>query len=126
MAKYNKEAMLRFVEMVAKEYWIKARKIWGDRIGAMPKLEMNARLTSTGGRAFLEAGKCDFSCYLLGNNTEYFKKNTIPHELAHIVAYRLYGDKGHGQDWKNVAFMLYGDNNRCHTMQTKYRAEKAM
>jgi SprT protein len=122
--KYNKPAQLRFVISIAEHYWAKAQKIWGNRIGMMPTLEMNARLTSTGGRAWLDRGHCDFSCYLLGQNTEYFKKNTIPHELAHIIAWRLYNDKGHGPDWKNVAFMLYGDNNRCHTMQTKYQAER--
>lgn len=119
-----KAAQLKVVVMTAEHYWNKAKKLFGSKIGEMPTLAMNARLTSTAGRAWLEKGHCDFSCYLMGKDVEYFRKNTIPHELAHHIAYRLYGDKGHGQAWKNVSFALFGDNNRCHTLETLHMAKQ--
>lgn len=124
MAKYNIPVLQAFVERHAKDYWIAARRLFGDKIGAMPAIKINARLTSTAGRAFLEQGYCDFSAYLLNNNLDYFAADTIPHELCHHIAWRLYGEDGHGKAWKQVCLQVYGKNNRCHTMQTKYQAER--
>lgn len=122
--KYDKEKLQRFAEYHNKKWWIEARKIFGDSIGVMPAVKMNARLTSTAGRAFIEDGYSDFSCYLMEKNAEHFAKDTIPHELSHHIAYRLYGDKGHGKAWKMVALKLYGQNNTYHTMETLNQAKR--
>ncbi len=124
MAQYDKEKLQRFVEYHGREWWKKARMTFGDKIGVMPKMEVNARLTATAGRAFYTLDKCDFSCYLLTRDPDYFVKDTIPHELAHIIAWRLYQHNGHGKPWKDTAMALYGANNRCHTLGTKSRHEK--
>ena len=120
----DKKELQRFVEYYAKYWWDKAYSIWGDKIGIMPTVIINARLTATAGRAFLQDNKCDFSAYLLDRDMDYFAKDTIPHELAHHIAYRLFKDRGHGKAWKDTALALYGANNRCHTMGTKSRHEK--
>ena len=125
MAKYDKEKLQRFVEFHGREWWKQARIIFGDKIGVMPKMEVNARLTATAGRAFYTLDKCDFSCYLLDLNPTYFIDDTIPHELAHIIAWRLYKYAGHGKPWKEIALALYGANNRCHSMGTKSQHERA-
>jgi predicted SprT family Zn-dependent metalloprotease len=125
MAKYDTVKLQRIAETWAMEWWKAARKIWGDNIGAMPAIRMNPRLTATGGRAFLDHNYCDFSCYLMEREPDYYKSNTIPHELAHHIAWRLYKDNGHGKAWKDVSKMLYGDDNRCHSMGTKYHHQKA-
>ena len=125
MAKYNTVAQQNFAEYHARIWWREAHKMFGDNIGTMPAIKMNARLTATGGRAFLDQNYCDFSCYLMDREPDYFKANTIPHELAHHIAWRLYKDNGHGAAWKNVALQLYGENNRCHAMGTKHRHQKA-
>ncbi len=126
MAKYDTAKLLRFAEYEAKKWWMEARMAFGDKIGVMPKIEMNARLTATAGRAFYTLDKCDFSCYLMERDPNYFANNTIPHELAHIIAWRLYRDNGHGKAWKSIALELYGDNSRCHSMGTKSRHEKGL
>lgn len=120
----HKAKLQRIAEFLAMKWWKKAEDKFGLKIGKMPAVKMNSRLTSTAGRAFLEQDYIDLSCYLMDNNREYFAEDTIPHELAHIIAWRLYKDRGHGAAWKSVALALYGANNRCHTMQTKRKAEK--
>lgn len=41
-------------------------------------------------------------------------KETIPHEVAHIVAFALKQDDGHGPKWKRIAQSLGCSGNRCH------------
>lgn len=134
MATYDKIKMQKWAEAIAKTYWRKASERWGiAAIGAMPIIEMNARLTSTAGRAWVnmsghaphEVEKIDLSCYLMERNPDNFRLDTIPHELAHFIAYRVYGDKGHGQGWKYTMQELGIPNaQRCHSMETKFKAEK--
>ena len=123
MSKYDTNKLQRAADESARIWWKKAESIFGN-IGPIPLIKMNARLTATGGRAFIQDGYIDLSCYLMTNNPDYYHADTIPHELAHMIAWRLYQDRGHGKAWKYVALNLYGANNRCHTMQTKSRAEK--
>jgi len=122
--KYNIPMLQAVAEKVANDFWLKAFGIFDKCIGKRPAVVMNARLTATGGRAFLEEGKIDLSCYLMTNNMDYYKVDTIPHELCHIIAWRLYGDKGHGKGWKYVMHQMGVNGTRCHTRQTKSQAER--
>jgi predicted SprT family Zn-dependent metalloprotease len=123
---YDKEKMQVQLHAAACIWWEKALKIFGPKIGKMPPVHMNARLTSTAGRAFVLGvpQKCDFSCYLMEKYPEEFFADTIPHELAHIIAYRLHEDKGHGKHWKETATRLYGNCNTTHHMETLHAAKK--
>ena len=46
-------------------------------------------------------------------------EDTLPHEIAHIMAYQLFGREvaGHGKEWKECYRMLTKgkDPTRCHT-----------
>lgn len=106
---------------VATEWWNFATKLFSNSIGAMPEIKVNKRLTSTAGRAWLESGKIEYSAYFLEEYTQDMFENTIPHELAHIIAYRMYGEKNHGKAWKLVALALYGYNNTYHDYIPKNR-----
>jgi SprT protein len=86
------------------------------------KFSMNGRLTSTAGRAFLEEGRLEFSKVLYIQNVEKFLEDTVPHELAHIVAFRVFGDKGHGVHWKHIMNFLGYDANRCHNYAVQRRS----
>jgi len=123
---YNKELMLEFSIKHAKYYWRLALKKFPElkHYGDMPEFKMNARLTAIGGRAWLDSNFIDLSCYLLERNWETYKKEVIPHELCHFIAYRLFDDKGHGLNWKYVMEEMGLEPNRCHSMITKYQAEK--
>lgn len=126
MSKYNipVDILSLLANRIGEAFWLKAFGIFDKCIGKMPEIKMNKRLTSTGGRAFFEQGYIDLSCYLMERNPEYYEHNTIPHELCHIIAWRLYGDTGHGKGWKYVMQEMGVNGTRCHTMQTKYQAEK--
>lgn len=122
--KYNKPAQLAFALAYAKAHWAKACRRFPKLIIPMPTIEMNARLTATAGRAWIEKNHIDLSCYLMHNNPEYFAKDTIPHELNHIIAAYLYNSKGHDKAWYYVNQELQTETSRCHNMQTKYRSER--
>lgn len=46
---------------------------------------------------------------------------TVPHEVAHIVARLVYGDKGggHGAYWRSVCLALGGDGRRCYSAEAR-------
>ena len=60
---------------------------------------------------------------LFRDNQDAFVSRTIPHELAHIVANRLYGvdrtktgkRRSHGPRWKQVMETFGCDSSRCHS-----------
>lgn len=83
---------------------------------------MNGRLTSTAGRAFLSEGRMDFSKSLYEQNVEAFLNDTVPHELAHLIAYRVYGSNGHDTSWKKVMMALGYEPTRCHSYEVQKRS----
>ena len=134
MATYDKIKMQQWAQGIAASWWQKAFLIW-PTIGAMPKVEMNSRLTSCGGRAFMLTPKnklnfpdmverVDFSCYLMERNPEEYRLETIPHELSHFIAFRVYGEENHGKAFKFVMQKLGCRGTRCHRMETKRMAER--
>ena len=136
MATYDKQKMLAACVAKVQETWRKAYDIWGPRIGVIPVVEMNARLTSTAGRAFMLTAmnkkvvppmveRMDFSCFLMQNNWYDFLAQTVPHECAHFIALRVYGDENHGQGFKYVMQELGCRVERCHTYKTKAQMERA-
>jgi SprT protein len=48
-------------------------------------------------------------------NKEDFFKRTIPHEVAHLVAFRVFGSRGHCKDWKFTMTRFGCDSSRCHS-----------
>ncbi len=127
MSKYDTVKLHKKANDIAVKFWTYAKNYWREDIGAMPEIKMNPRLTSTAGRAFIFADKpfVDLSCYLFENNPEYFEADTIPHELCHHIAFRIFGDRGHSKGWKYVMQQMGIKGDRCHTMQTKRQAERA-
>lgn len=125
MAKYTAEKIAEMENWIvwhSRKFWEKAQNFYGIRINSMPKTKMNSRLTSTAGRAFIEENYTDYSCYLLLRNTDEFKNNTIPHELCHHIAFRLYGDRGHGKAWKKVMVEMGLKPDTYHNMETLHMA----
>ena len=122
------EEALVFVENLSFVWWEKAWHIWGGRIGPLPASRINKRLKSTAGRAFIMADQpySDYSLYLLNKYRQEFENDTIPHELSHHIAWRVWKDRGHGKAWKQVAERLYGSCARTHTMESEYQAKQRM
>lgn len=57
---------------------------------------------------------------LLKKNSEYFANDTIPHEVAHLFAYRLNKREAHhGKTWKKIMQNVFGlEPKRCHDLDT--------
>lgn len=78
------------------------------QVEVKPYAKLNGRLKTTAGRAWLEYNFIDLSTELFLQHQEAFCAIIIPHEVAHIVAYRLYNDPGHGTAWKKIMREVYG------------------
>lgn len=86
--------------------WEKAQKAYPKQLGQipMPKVLINARLKTTAGMAHYNEHRVEFSAELMWEHTEHFVKDTIPHEVAHIIAHRVFPNakQHHGPEWKNM------------------------
>lgn len=110
-------------------------RIWWAKIVAVfpelgthtrPPIKLNNRLKTTAGRAFFEENYIDLSTELFWEHTENFTQDTIPHELAHIAAYKVFGDEGHGMGWKMTLQRVGIKTTRLHHMvNSQHAARKA-
>lgn len=92
-----------------------------------PKTEISTRLKTTAGYAFYRPTNIvRFSAELMWEHTEFFIKDTIIHEVAHIVADNVFGHQGHGPAWKRVMLAMGVTPNRLHPLtNSKWEAKKA-
>ncbi len=63
-----------------------------------------------------------FNKELLLNNQQLFLKQTVPHEIAHLLAYQLFGQKirPHGKEWQQIMSTVYQlSPERCHRYNVK-------
>lgn len=67
-----------------------------------PSIEVNNRLTSTAGRCFYTERKIDISSKLFAVDPAHILERTVPHEVAHQVAWDLFKSSGHCSIWKGV------------------------
>lgn len=67
------------------------------------------------GKAWVTKNTIGFNSILLTENVEQFLKRTVVHEMAHVIAYKRYGSRGHDNTWKNVMIRLGADPSRCHS-----------
>ena len=121
---YDKQTMLFLANKAMQSTWEEAQKIFGLKIGAMPEIVMNGRMTTCAGRAHLDDCLMHLSCYLFERNRQEFLDVTIPHELCHFIAWRLYKDGGHGKAWKQTMMLMGLKPEIYHKMITKYEASK--
>lgn len=61
-----------------------------------------------------------FNRILLKENGEAFIQQTIPHEVAHLVARTLHGQhiRPHGREWQQVMHFYGAEAKRCHQFDT--------
>lgn len=92
-----------------------------------PVVTLNNRLKTTAGRAFIEEvpQRIDLSTDLFAQYTEQMIVDSIPHELAHLVAYTIHGDPGHGKGWYSVLDRMGIQTTRLHNMvNSNYRGKR--
>lgn len=80
-------------------------------------IDLSTKLKTTGGLATYNQNKITLNKRLLQKNMDKLE-NTLNHELAHLLSFKLYGreGKGHGKKWKETMITLGRDPKRCHQM----------
>lgn len=107
--------------------WEKAQKAYpATRDVKPPIVKINGRLKTTAGLAYCGEHRVEFSAELMWEHTDYFIADTIPHEVAHIVAELQHpGCRPHGVEWKNAMKYLSGiEAKRLHSMVNSVWAAK--
>jgi SprT protein len=91
----------------------------------MIHVSFNNRMRSTAGRAWVIKQKIELNFRLLSENLSELE-TTYLHELAHIVAQALYGnrERGHGYLWAGIMATFGLPPERCHTLETKHLRRK--
>ncbi|MDE1167166.1 MAG: SprT family zinc-dependent metalloprotease [Pseudomonas sp.] len=77
------------------------------------------------GVAHLHENLLRFNPQLYRENTEHFLKQTVAHEVAHLVAHQLFGDTiaPHGEEWQLIMRGVYElPPDRCHNYAVKRRS----
>ena len=102
-----------------REYTDVANRNFGTNI-PMPSVKFDKRGT-TAGTANYARHEVNLNAGLFVRNVDDFLKTTVPHEVAHLVAFQVY-QKGrgrsisaHGSEWKNVMYIFGVPANRCHS-----------
>lgn len=93
-------------------YMEEARRIFNTDVLPDPAVTFKVRGRTCWGRAYLREWKVDFNILAHSLNPQSIE-DTAAHEVAHLVAYRLYGDRGHGYAWKRVMRNLGRAPERC-------------
>ncbi len=107
-----------------KRYYDIARKLYPQFKLNDPLIDFKLRGMSAG-KAWLTKNKIQYQPVLLADNAQDFLANTVPHEVAHIVAYEVFRDADHGNGWKAVMRALGVHNiTRCHSYDTSSVAVK--
>jgi SprT protein len=76
------------------------------------------------GVAHLDENLLRFNPQLYRENHEDFLRQTVAHEVAHLVAHQLFGGsvQAHGKEWQSIMTAVYGlPPNRCHTYAVQRR-----
>ena len=112
-----KEAVKLYVDIAQNKYGMTLN---------MPTIQFKVR-GKVAGKAWPLAYKLDFNMVLLQENFEDMISQTVPHEVAHLIAKKLYlldRIKPHGIEWKRVMIAFGKNPSRCHSYDTT-RARQA-
>lgn len=69
------------------------------------------------GTAHLHKNEVRFNLFMLKQNPKLFLETVVPHEIAHIIVYQIYGNtvRPHGREWQAVMKKVYQlEPNRTH------------
>ncbi|TCP93316.1 SprT protein [Cricetibacter osteomyelitidis] len=82
---------------------------------SMPEICYDLRGTKAG-VAYLQKNLIKLNRTLLQENPNEFIHQTVPHELAHLIVYQVFGRvKPHGQEWQAVMTKIFNlPADTCH------------
>lgn len=91
-----------------------ARRLYPTYTHAAPVVRFDIRGRSCGGMA-IGHHTVRFNLDWYAANPSDYLKNTVPHEVAHIVATATGLGRGHNRGWVRICLALGGDGKRCNT-----------
>lgn len=113
--------------------WINlAREAYPDKDIPMPTVKLNSRLKVTAGRArsFYNGSKpiVEFSPSIIADNGyDAVSARTVPHEVAHICEFAIWGDAGHGKTFKHIMMNVFKidavKSSRCHNFEVRRKTK---
>jgi SprT protein len=110
------------ISEVITEFWDKGKRMYRvDWERPVFNFKLSGR---TAGRAALQANLVKINEELFVRNREEFLAQTIPHEVAHLLAWRAFKDNGHGYGWKRVMVNFGLEPRRCHNYDTSEVARR--
>ena len=114
-------------QKIVNKLWSDCQDVWVKLENRQaPTVKINNRLKTTAGRAWYDLHMIDLSQELLTEHPEHFLMDTIPHEVAHLVAGIVYQDYGHGQGWKKVLSLMGWNTTRCHHLVNSLHEARKM
>ncbi|AGA89539.1 hypothetical protein Thimo_0700 [Thioflavicoccus mobilis 8321] len=87
-----------------------------------PEIRFDLRGQAAGQARIAPTGtQIRYNRQLLHDNPTEFLNQTIPHEVAHLVAYRVFGRRirPHGREWQAVMAFFGAPAQRCHRFAVK-------
>jgi len=105
-----------------------ANKHFINRTIRMPVIKYDVKGTR-GGYVNSGVNVVHYNPILLMDNIDAFIGRTVPHELAHLITYIVFGTEHttgrrrrrivHGESWREVMRVLGAPTTRCHSYDTK-------
>ena len=122
IATLNDAELFQFAVSGTEIFINRANRLYADRLRAplaMPWVLLDIR-GAAAGRAHLLSNEIHYNPALMRHNVVAFLERTIPHEVAHLVTFSVWGRqaKAHGLEWQSVMARFGADATRCHSYDT--------
>lgn len=119
MVEATREYIEKGKKLIPTDLLYPTEKEWKHIFSKLDDIQIWFDLKGTAaGKACYGKNAIRYNTALAYANLDTFMARTVPHEVAHFIAYYL-GDRGHGRTWKRVMVMLgVRDISRCHSYDT--------
>jgi predicted SprT family Zn-dependent metalloprotease len=110
------EGIKKFIEQLDNNpiFTMRAKMFGKSLIPPTPTVEWKKKGFGRAGTAFPSLNKIEMNLnYLQSPDAMKFIRNTMLHELAHILN-GYYGGSNHDNQWKFICYLIGDDGNRCH------------